>query len=353
VIGRALLLSPSRGLGGGIERYVETLQWAFAAQGVEHCRVDLYHVDHQVPASAHARMLVQCRRLLRANRAPTRLVVAHRALLPVASLLAQERSVCGISLVCHGTDVWGSRPRLRQSIEGRLMSRRDVRVVAVSSFTAGALFGKFPVTILPPGLSRDWFHTLVDSANHVPNQGQGVSLVTAFRLSDWRGKGLPQLLQAVASLGRTDVHLTVCGNGEPAEELLFLLKDYPFCTLLSGLSDRELALKLAGAGLFVLATRTRVGRDASGEGFGLVLLEAQVAGTPVIAPACGGSHDAYLDQVTGVAPTEETAESLSETLGELLRDPCRLAHMGHRASEWAREAFSPEHYSAQAVARLL
>jgi hypothetical protein len=28
--GRVLLLSPCRGLGGGIERYIETLEWAFA-----------------------------------------------------------------------------------------------------------------------------------------------------------------------------------------------------------------------------------------------------------------------------------------------------------------------------------
>ena len=38
---RVLLLSPSRGLGGGIERYVATLEWAFAAEGVECQRLDL------------------------------------------------------------------------------------------------------------------------------------------------------------------------------------------------------------------------------------------------------------------------------------------------------------------------
>lgn len=32
---RTFLRTPSRGLGGGIERYVETLESAFAVQGVE------------------------------------------------------------------------------------------------------------------------------------------------------------------------------------------------------------------------------------------------------------------------------------------------------------------------------
>ena len=352
MIGRALLLSPSGGLGGGIERYVETLEWAFTAQGIEHLRVDLHH-GYRRRASDHVGMLTQCRRQLRASGMPTRLVVAHRALLPVASLLARERSACGISVLCHGTDVWGDRPALRQSIESRLMRRPDVRVVAVSSYTAGALSGDCQVTILRPGLSREWFHTLVDSSGRAQKHGQGVSIVTAFRLGDWRGKGLPQLLKAVTDLDRADVRLTVCGSGEPPQELQLLIRKYPFCRLMSGLTDRELASELAEADLFVLATRTRHGRHPSGEGFGLVLLEAQVAGTPVVAPACGGSHDAYIDQITGVAPTEETAESLSETLGTLLKDPCQLAQMGRRAAEWAREVFSPEHYASRAVARLL
>ena len=34
-----LFLTPSRGLGGGIERYVETLEWAFDHRGVKRWRI--------------------------------------------------------------------------------------------------------------------------------------------------------------------------------------------------------------------------------------------------------------------------------------------------------------------------
>ena len=128
---QALLLTPSHGRGGGIERYVETLEWAFAEQGVEYRRVDLSRSG----PSAHARMLAQAREKIRASPRPTRLVLAHRALLPVAWLLAKGSAVCGISLVCHGNDVWGTRPLARRSLENRLMRGAGVRVVAVSSFT--------------------------------------------------------------------------------------------------------------------------------------------------------------------------------------------------------------------------
>ena len=347
--GRALLLSPSRGRGGGIERYVETLESAFASQGVECRRVDL----HGCGPAAHARLLAESRGQLRMSDTPTRVIVAHRALLPVASLLAGERPGCGISLVCHGSDVWGAQLRARWLVERYLMRRSRVRVVAVSSFTAGVLFHGFPATVLPPGLSDKWFNTLVDASAAVQRQDPGIQLVTAFRLADWRGKGLPELMDAVAGLGRPDVHVTVCGSGQPTPELRRLVRAHPRCTLRSGLSDHELARELAAADIFVLATRTMRGRLACGEGFGLVLLEAQIAGTPVVAPAFGGSHDAFIDRVTGVAPADETAGSLTKVLDELLKDPIRLAQMGRRAAAWTHECFAPQTYAARVVARLL
>jgi glycosyltransferase involved in cell wall biosynthesis len=347
--GRALVLAPSRGRGGGIERYVETLEWAFAAEGVEYRRIDL----HGSGLAAQARLLAQSRRQLRASKAPARLIVAHRALLPAASLLSSETANRGISLLCHGVDVWGSQLRARWLVEQHLMRRTRVRVVAVSSFTAGVLAAGCPATILPPGLTQEWFDTLVDASTTVQRRDPGFHLVTAFRLADWRNKGLPQILDAVASLRRPDVQVTVCGSGEPAPDLRQLMQAHPGCTLRPGLTDRELARQLAAADLFVLATRTRHGRHPSGEGFGLVLLEAQVAGTPVVAPARGGSYDAYAEHLTGVAPLDETAGSLARVLDDLLQDPARLEQMGQQAAGWARARFAPERYPALAASRLL
>jgi hypothetical protein len=56
---RVFLLTPSPGLGGGIERYAETLEWAFAALGLVCQRVDLQHAG----MGAHAGVL--------ANTSPT------------------------------------------------------------------------------------------------------------------------------------------------------------------------------------------------------------------------------------------------------------------------------------------
>jgi len=346
---RVLLLTPSRGLGGGIERYIETLEWAFADQKITSQRIDL----NRSGLRAHLRMLADGRALLRASPERTRMVVGHRALMPVATLLAREPMVSGMSILCYGRDVWHERHRLRTNVERSLMRRPGARVIAISSFTAGALAGDCQSTILPPALSQKWFETLVAASTAVRRTIQGVQVATAFRLADWRNKGLPQLIEAVTAQRHRDIRLTICGCGEPPPDLLRLVAGHDWCTLRSGLTDDELAIEFATADLFVLATRTRIGRHANGEGFGLVLLEAQVAGTPVVAPAHGGSSDAYMEGVTGIAPVNESAEALAKAIREMLEDPIRLALMAKRAAQWARESFAPESYARLVASKLL
>jgi len=348
-VGRALMLTPSRGRGGGIERYAETLEWAFGLQCVECRRIDL----SQSGISAHARLLAQSRAVLQESDEPTRLVLLHRALLPAAALLARHPAVSGISVVCHGSDVWAGRLRPRTRVESLLMRQSGVRVMAVSSFTSGALSRSCQASILPPGLSEQWFSTLVDASAQPREPRPETHLVTAFRLRDWQQKGLRELLEAVAAVGRGDVRVSVCGTGEPSPDLRQFLGQYPWCRLRPGLDDIGLARILADADLFVLATRTRCGRRPSGEGFGLALLEAQVAGTPVVGPAFGGSHNAFVDGVTGLAPADETSAALGAVLDDLLQDRLRLERMGKHAAEWARSYFLPRQYAARAVARLL
>jgi phosphatidyl-myo-inositol dimannoside synthase len=346
---RVLLLTPSRGLGGGIERCVETLEWAFAAEGVESQRLDLSGPG----ARAHAQLLARGRAILQADQGPTRLVVVHRALLPVAALLARYSSVCGVSVLCHGSEMWGSRWWPRRKLERHLMRRAGVRVVAVSNFIAGALMRDCRATVLPSALSREWFDTLAAAAADRHDNGPEIRLVTAFRLADWRMKGLPRLIEAVTALERPDVCLTICGSGDPPADLQDLVSQYSWCVLRLDLDPDGLARELAAADLFVLATFTRRGRSAVGEGFGLVLLEAQAAGTPVIAPTYGGSREAYIEGVTGVAPADESAKALTRTLHDLLKDPARLEWMGRQAAQWTRQAFTPERYAQLAVRKLL
>jgi glycosyltransferase involved in cell wall biosynthesis len=178
-------------------------------------------------------------------------------------------------------------------------------------------------------------------------------MTTSFRLSDWESKGLPELVEAIRLTGRTDIQLTVCGSGTVPVELRRLIDATAFCSLRANLPDAELAEQFAAADLFVLATRLQKAPTSSGEGFGLVLIEAQLAGTPVVGPAFGGSSDAFRAGITGASPVDHSADALARVISELASDRPRLTSMGQAAATWSREEFNPDRYAALACARLL
>jgi glycosyltransferase involved in cell wall biosynthesis len=301
---------------------------------------------------AHATLLATAQDHLRVTHSTVRMILAHRALLPLGIILSRQRCVQGISVVFHGSDVWDKRRGLRKVVENRAIRHSNVRAVAVSNYTAGALSHIRHATVVPPGLSDDWYQILVDARRGRDRQNQQ-SIVTAFRLTAWREKGLPEIVQAVALLNRPDLNIVICGNGEVPRELREFVGRYSFCSLRAGLSDLELANQLAAAKVFVLATRMREGRRPSGEGYGMVLQEAQLAGVPVVAPAYGGSHEAFVDGLTGMAPVDESVGALANALGDLLADAGLLAQMGKEAAEWAYGRLAPARYAELVLSRLL
>jgi D-inositol-3-phosphate glycosyltransferase len=78
------------------------------------------------------------------------------------------------------------------------------------------------------------------------------------------------------------------------------------------------------------------------ESFGLVALESQACGTPVIAAAVGGLTTAVADGTSGVLVDGHDPEQWAKVIGELLRGPDELARLRRHARAHA-EQFSWEH----------
>jgi phosphatidylinositol alpha-1,6-mannosyltransferase len=344
-----LLLSPSRGLGGGIERYVSTIEAVFAQHGVPYRRLDLLNVNRANGLATKARFVQEVREAARKTPGPTRLVLAHCNLLPLVQLLPRSVNFTGATVILHGLEIWAGN-RIRGQ---RIMRHADVRVVTASNFSAGALAGRCHANVLYPGVASDWYHTLINAGEQAQRAPGELNLVTAFRLDDWRDKGLETILEAIRLLGDERLRFTVCGSGPVSPSLQAAIAPYPWCQIKSNLTDEMLAQRLASADLFALATRTRFGENACGEGFGLVLLEAQLAGTPVVAPAYGGSGEAFQPGVTGLAPLDESPEALASVLASLLADDRRRADMGQAAAAWSRSRFEPEAYGEHLLRTLL
>ena len=80
------------------------------------------------------------------------------------------------------------------------------------------------------------------------------------------------------------------------------------------------------------------------EAFGLVLVEAMLAGLPVVATRVGGIPDVVAEGVSGRLVPASTPESLADALLGLLQSPALRAQFGAAGLARAREQFGADRY---------
>ena len=104
--------------------------------------------------------------------------------------------------------------------------------------------------------------------------------------------------------------------------------------------DHELADHYSLGDVFIMANREM--SDGETEGFGLVFLEANACGVPVISGRAGGSVDEVTDEVKGLVVDGDHAEAVAEAIVRVFRAVAlqdRLRTGGvevARASGWDR-----------------
>jgi len=76
------------------------------------------------------------------------------------------------------------------------------------------------------------------------------------------------------------------------------------------------------------------------EAFGIVLLEAMAARTPVVASRVGGVPDVVEDGVTGLLYPYGNLDALATALDGLLGDAAERARMGERGRERVERLFT-------------
>jgi len=216
-------------------------------------------------------------------------------------------------------------------------SRADV-VIANSRFTRTLLWSagvRAKVHIVGLG---------VDRRDVVPARAEVPTILAVGRLIE--RKGFDRLIEAVARLSAEfpTLRCELVGDGPQYESLLLRASELGVAdrlTFLGSIDDEELWQAYARAWCFALPVRV-VEDDV--EGFGIVYLEAALAGLPAIGGLHSGAADAIVDGVTGLLVDGNDAAEVSEALATLLRDEKAAAAMGGRGREralqltWARTA---------------
>lgn len=226
-------------------------------------------------------------------------------------------------------------------------------ILANSRYTEEVFLKKFPscrglTSVGLVGVADRFFEI-----QHVPRaEGQPPRLMTLCRLSEQR-KNVDKVLRALGNLNdQYDFHFDIVGDGylRPSLERLThelqLSDKVNFCGFLS---NKELEQKFAASDLFILTSSVL---PDSHEGFGIVYLEANACGTPVLAARLAGAVEAVEEGVSGMFVDTPSIEEITARLQDFLSgrvkfdsDACR--RFAHRFS-WARvvECVEPAYRNA-------
>lgn len=222
---------------------------------------------------------------------------------------------------------------------GRLIRRlrRSTVVTVISAFTRSLLEPWLApharVELLPPGVDIDMFHPGVDGTPVRARHGIAADrplVVCVSRLV--RRKGQDVLIEAwpLVAAAVPGAHLLIAGTGPREAALrrrvrqLGLHRDV---TLAGELAWSDLPAYYAAGDVFAMPCRTRLG-GLDVEGLGMVYLEAQACGVPVVAGRSGGAPEAVIDGETGHVVDGADLAGVRRAIVSLLRDPARRAVMG-------------------------
>jgi phosphatidyl-myo-inositol dimannoside synthase len=243
-------------------------------------------------------------------------------------------------VMAHGVEVWEPLTLLRSRA-----LRQAHLVLAPSRDTAQKLIQVQGVSAekirkLPWPMNPNFLH-LADAPDVLsvprgfPRQAR-VILTVGRWVSSERYKGTDDLIRAVSQLFTIvpSLHLVAVGRGDDLPRLKQLAVDLSVADrvhFLEGLSNQEVAACYAHADLFAL--------PSTGEGFGLVFLEAMAFSKPVVATASGGTPDVVEDGINGLLIPPADAGALVGALGRLLCDESLRKVLGRHGKEIVRRKF--------------
>jgi phosphatidylinositol alpha-1,6-mannosyltransferase len=258
-------------------------------------------------------------------------------------LLTRLAGVKRCVILAHGLELLPGASRFRRSVWtrlGRQTLESAALVVANSRYTAGLVAHAAPrarVITVPLGVDQTFFAPGdKESARRRFGVEEKIVICSVSRLTGY--KGHDTVLDALAVLPahiRERMVYLIAGKG-PARAALELRAERlgigGTIRWLGFVPDHDLPVLYNASDLFVLCTRENASSQEV-EGFGLVFLEAQACGTPVVGTNTGGIPDAIQHGCGGWLIPQNDPAALSSWLTRLAEAPqeFRLAGKAARA----------------------
>lgn len=256
----------------------------------------------------------------------------------------------------HRSDEDSAESEARRICEQQLVDNADVLVVNTEQETRDLIehydASLARIAVVSPGADTELFNPGTDRNTERSRRELGIPLhtkVVAFvgRLQKFKGPDV--LIRATAELMRRDpfrdLRVVICGGPSGAqttpETYQALARELGVGRIVRFLHARPPAELVS-----VYQAADVVAVPSYNESFGLVAMEAQATGTPVVAARVGGLSIAVADGETGLLVDGHEPEAWADALDSLLQDNERRIAMGEAAVGHAQQ-FSWSNSAAQ------
>lgn len=190
------------------------------------------------------------------------------------------------------------------------------------------------IQVVPIGIDFNFFNG--KSKTLKPNQK--IKLVSVGRLTQLKGhyygiKLVKQLIQ-----NGLDIEYNIIGDGEEQNNLQKEINDLSLSKhikLLGSQSQAKIKEYLDYSDLFLM-TSTVEDKTNRREAFGLVSIEAQACGLPVIGFDSGGFNETIINETTGFAVQDRNISQMHEKVQELISSPDKYSEFSSAAIEHAK-----------------
>lgn len=192
---------------------------------------------------------------------------------------------------------------------------------------------------LPMGID---FEKITFTPRHLES-GQCVNILSVGRLVEMKGR--QYALKAIASLVKKfqNISYTIVGDGPlraSLEKLVEQLGISKWVHLVGWVDDEKLDELYKSSHIFLHPSVTA--SDGNMEGQGVVLLEAQGYGLPIVATKHNAFLETVLDGQTGILVPERDADALALALEHLIENPEFWEKMGRAGREHVKENYDIE-----------
>ena len=275
-------------------------------------------------------------------------------LYPPGAVALTLKRMFGVPYVafCHGEEITQTdRLRYQSRLRNKIYQNANA-VVAASEFARQNL-----IRIGIPEAQIQKINPGVDCERFQPRPGRE-DLVREYQLEDkivlltvarlFARKNHQAVVRALAKLVRDvpNLRYLIVGKGPEEDSLRALVQSsglQDVVVFLGYVPEEQLPLLYNVSDAFVMPNRTEPNGDV--EGFGMVFLEANAAGLPVIGGLSGGTREAVLDGTTGFLVDPDDIDKLHATMHLLVTNVELRRRMGatglHRARNeftWSRSA---------------